>query len=146
MTPDQAGFGLQEFSIRGTIIDDKCPRGGECDPGQRYRSYDGSCNNLQNPLFGSVNTPYKRFIPASYGGKPGENLPRGVSSYSNTTGYVSTLPSVRLVSNALASLPSSNLTESMTSTHMVMQWGQLVDHDIIATAGEFYDCCQQEIK
>ena len=47
---------------------------------------------------------------------------------------------------------------------MVMQWGQvylpligqycqyspligqLVDHDILATAGEFFDCCQNDIK
>ena len=76
----------------------------------------------------------------------GENLPRGVTSYSNETGYASNLPSPRAVSNAMASIVSSNLTESTTATHMVMQWGQLVDHDIIATAGEFYDCCQQDIK
>ena len=31
LTSDQAGFGLNAFSIKGTIIEDKCPRGGPCD-------------------------------------------------------------------------------------------------------------------
>ena len=42
--------------------------------------------------------------------------------------------------------PQSEATESARSSHMVMQWGQLVDHDILATAGEFFDCCQRDIK
>ena len=113
----------------------------------KYRSFDGTCNNLANPLFGSHNTPYKRFLPPAYGGKPGENLPRGVTSYSPETGYVSSLPSPRVISAGMgAANPPSNTTESNTNTHMVMQWGQFVDHDILSTAGEFFDCCQQDIK
>lgn len=34
----------------------------------RYRSQDGSCNNLENPLrWGVSNTPFRRVLPASYG-------------------------------------------------------------------------------
>ena len=112
----------------------------------KYRSFDGTCNNLGNPLFGSHNTPYKRFLPPAYGGKPGDNLPRGVTSYSPETGYVSSLPSPRVISAGMGANPPSNTTESNTNTHMVMQWGQFVDHDILSTAGEFFDCCQQDIK
>lgn len=37
-----------------------------CQP-SRYRSYDGSCNNLQNPTWGLANTRYGRLIRARYG-------------------------------------------------------------------------------
>lgn len=36
-------------------------------PSTRYRSYDGSCNNLRNPVWGTPNTPYTRLLPANYG-------------------------------------------------------------------------------
>lgn len=32
----------------------------------RYRSYDGSCNNLIHPSWGSANKEYDRFVPAFY--------------------------------------------------------------------------------
>ena len=40
---------------------------------------------------------FLRFLPASFGGKPGENLPRGVKSHSEQTGHVSSLPSPRSI-------------------------------------------------
>ena len=34
----------------------------------KYRSQDGSCNNLQNPLsWGVSNTPFRRVLPPDYG-------------------------------------------------------------------------------
>ena len=84
LSPDQAGFGLQSFSIEGkienptkkerklltpgTIIDDKCPRhrGPACDPGERWRRYDGSCNNLASPLWGSANSAFQRTLLPQY--------------------------------------------------------------------------------
>ncbi len=50
------------------------------------------------------------------------------------------------LSAAMEANPPSETTESARNSHMVMQWGQLVDHDILATAGEFFDCCQNDIK
>ena len=38
-----------------------------CNPGQRYRTIDGSCNNLENPLWGKSFRPMGRFLPAEYG-------------------------------------------------------------------------------
>ena len=60
----------------------------------KYRSYDGTCNNLASPALGSVNSPYKRMLEAAYG--PGGS-PRGVTSYSPDTGYISDLPSPRTI-------------------------------------------------
>lgn len=33
----------------------------------RYRSYEGTCNNLRNPVLGSPQTPYTRLLPQNYG-------------------------------------------------------------------------------
>ena len=51
-----------------------------------------------------------------------------------------------VTSAAMEASPQSEATESARRSHMVMQWGQLVDHDVLATAGEFFDCCQRDIK
>ena len=37
LTPDQAGFGLTEFSLEETLLGSKCPKGGPCDPSLPYR-------------------------------------------------------------------------------------------------------------
>ena len=43
LSPDQAGFGLTAFSTAGTILAEKCPKGGPCDTNSRYRELDGEC-------------------------------------------------------------------------------------------------------
>ena len=37
-----------------------------CPLDERYRTYDGRCNNLQRPLWGSAHQPLHRFLPADY--------------------------------------------------------------------------------
>ena len=121
LTADQAGFGLQAFSIKDTIIGNKCPRGGPCDPSGSYRSYDGSCNNVENPLWGAANTAFQRTLLPQY--SDGVWRPR-VSQGG------AALPSARLVSiNIVPDVDSP----SELDTHNVMQWGQFVDHDITHT-------------
>ena len=46
-----------------------------CDVSARYRSYDGSCNNLRRPLWGKSFRALARFLPADYcdGEKPLQN-------------------------------------------------------------------------
>ena len=48
---------------------DYCPyaRNYLCDAKTQYRSYDGSCNNLERPLWGRSMIPYNRYLPAHYG-------------------------------------------------------------------------------
>ena len=39
----------------------------DCQRNWKYRSFDGSCNNLENPLLGRAFTPFKRLLPPQYG-------------------------------------------------------------------------------
>ena len=66
LTADQAAFGLNDFSIKETLIGDKCPTGGPCESYHPYRSADGSCNNLENPLWGAANTAFQRTLLPQY--------------------------------------------------------------------------------
>ena len=38
-----------------------------CNSSSIYRTYDGTCNNLVNPLIGAQNTPYIRLLSPAYG-------------------------------------------------------------------------------
>ena len=37
-----------------------------CDHGYKYRTYDGCCNNLRQPLWGASFQPLARFVPPQY--------------------------------------------------------------------------------
>jgi len=38
----------------------------KCDPTAKYRSANGSCNNLGTPTWGAEKTPFLRMIDANY--------------------------------------------------------------------------------
>jgi len=117
----------------------------DCSGDQKFRTMDGTCNSLTNPLRGSKNSPYLRLLPPAYG--DGIFLPRGVSlPFSREQGYQSSLPSPRVIVDTIMREGEQNDTESVTNTHMVMQWGQFIDHDIISTSKAAFDCCNPEIK
>ncbi|MGH0114557.1 UNVERIFIED_CONTAM: hypothetical protein FKN15_020468 [Acipenser sinensis] len=94
---------------------------------QKYRTLDGTCNNLQHPMWGSSLTAFERILKPVY--ENGFSLPRGVSQNSMYNGHH--LPMPRLVSTAMVG------TEAITAddrfTHMLMQWGQFLDHDLDQT-------------
>lgn len=50
----------------------------------KYRSQDGSCNNLEHPLtWGVANTPFRRALPAAYGDGKAFFLPNFCLSFKN---------------------------------------------------------------
>lgn len=85
------------------------------------RTYDGSHNNLDDPLMGAAGQNLLRLVSAAYAD--------GVSSLA---GY--NRPSARAISNAI-----STQTESMPNEHQasdfVWQWGQFIDHDFTLSDG-----------
>ena len=57
---------LQDVETNNTFIANDCPAVPECDPKTRFRTADGSCNNLLQPKYGKSGTPLQRILPNSY--------------------------------------------------------------------------------
>ncbi|CAK9801255.1 Pxd [Anthophora quadrimaculata] len=114
------GQNLSSTIHQEIMCGDTFPRGcGE----QRYRTYDGSCNNLRNPTWGMANTRYGRLLPANYGD--------GLQSPTNSvTG--AELPLSRLVSYTL--FPNIDIDDPIWSL-AAMQWGQIITHDMAMIDG-----------
>ena len=72
MTPEEAGFGLNQFNLRDTILKETCPSDPVCD--QRtlrspFRTLDGSCNNIKRSFWGKSRTQFQRaLVPAYFDG------------------------------------------------------------------------------
>ncbi|KAM4032969.1 peroxidasin homolog [Anomaloglossus baeobatrachus] len=94
---------------------------------QRYRMHDGTCNNLQHPTWGASLTAFQRLLKPSY--QNGFNLPRGLGA-SEESGVLP-LPLPRLVSTTM--IGSETISPDSQYTHMLMQWGQFLDHDLDQT-------------
>ncbi|XP_076752615.1 uncharacterized protein LOC143424444 [Xylocopa sonorina] len=101
----------------------------------RYRTSDGSCNNLQHLWWGSAMSTMQRFLPPVYDDGI-QSVRRSVSG--------KPLPSARRVTTMIhedKNIPLASVT------HMLMQWGQFVDHDLTATGqsrgfnGSVPQCC-----
>ena len=116
----------QQFTAAISNQTFKCPfvAPSSCDSTQKYRSFDGICNNLQQPLLGSIETPHKRLLSPEY--DDGVGMPK-VKSVSGKM-----LPNPRLLSNTL-SMDPMNMQELIWSNLWVI-FGQFLTHDITATA------------
>ncbi|KOB71135.1 Chorion peroxidase [Operophtera brumata] len=95
-----------------------------CEP-SKYRSQDGTCNNLANPhRWGVSNTPFRRMTTTFSPSFLGISSPRG-----SVTG--DPLPSARDVS---ITVHRPSYAHDSAFTVMLAVWGQFVDHDITSTA------------
>ncbi|KPM09895.1 peroxidasin-like protein [Sarcoptes scabiei] len=113
---------------------DRCEQSSiHCKP-TKYRSADGSCNNLQYPDWGKSFTCFQRLLPPAYA--DGQSAPR--KSISGGP-----LPNPRVLSSVI----HRDLNYPATYTHMVMQFGQFIAHDIAFTPssrtkdGKMIQCC-----
>lgn len=136
---------LPEIDFSETNLVNRCPGDPICGPQAakaRYRTYDGSCNNLFHTAWGRSNTPYTRILPPDY--------EDGVNEIRSTGVTGARLPNARTVS--LATVVWSDKPDSRASL-MLMQWGQFVDHDITLAAttpmitphGTNIDCCNRRL-
>ncbi|KAJ9586071.1 hypothetical protein L9F63_020268, partial [Diploptera punctata] len=90
----------------------------------KYRAIDGTCNNLQHPMWGASLTGFRRVLKPIY--ENGFSMPVGWKKSVKYYGFHK--PSARLVSTRLVS--TKEITPDERITHMVMQWGQFLDHDL----------------
>ncbi|KAK2704347.1 hypothetical protein QYM36_016661, partial [Artemia franciscana] len=107
-----AGKVTQTVKVEGSALANTCLLEPECYY-NRYRSADGSCNNLKSPNMGRSLTQMDRILPPDYDD--------GRDRY---------MPNSRLVRVTLA---EDYDVMNYDSTLMLMQWGQLIDHDIAHT-------------
>ncbi|XP_046330335.2 thyroid peroxidase-like [Haliotis rufescens] len=103
-----------------------CASSLKCSRSSKYRTADGSCNNLAHTSWGKASIPMRRWLIPDY--DDGVSSPREKA----TLGSSSKLPSARLVSTTVHT-PSTNADRHASYTHMLMQWGQFLDHDITST-------------
>ncbi|XP_071089127.1 myeloperoxidase-like [Haliotis cracherodii] len=118
-----------------------------CNASSPYRTANGSCNNLEHTTWGKAFIPMRRWLDPAYDDHI--SSPREKSH-----GSSSKLPSARLVSTTVHS-PSTDADRHASYTHMLMQWGQFLDHDITSTPkqkfeanigpyGRSFGCCFQQ--
>ncbi|XP_058118566.1 uncharacterized protein LOC131284054 [Anopheles ziemanni] len=113
-----------KISLKRTPLEKLCPsrETPRCVPASlRYRTHDGTCNNGQRPRWGSSQMPFHRFLAPEY--QDGvEGIRRSVTG--------ANLPSARFVSLVV----HGSRNEEAPVTMMLALWGQLIDHDVTATA------------
>lgn len=110
------------------------------------RTISGVCNNIEHPTQGASFTPFQRIIRAQYS--------NGVNSLFNQAeepdlgAFLPPFPSARLISETTV---LDRPIDSKVLTHITMQWGQFMDHDL-DLAVEFSDvecdlenCVQNEV-
>ncbi|XP_052708782.1 heme peroxidase 2-like [Crassostrea angulata] len=113
-----------------------------CDDGAKYRTYDGSCNNLKYPYWGKAETPLARFLKSDY--HDGKGSPRLYGKHRKR------LPNPRDIRLQIheKSLP---IHELEGHSHFLMLWGQRTSHDMIekvearSSTGGRLDCCGEDI-
>ncbi|KAL5499712.1 hypothetical protein EMCRGX_G011170 [Ephydatia muelleri] len=104
-----------------------------------YRTFDGTCNNLDLPLNGAANRPMKQLLPPAY--EDDVSLPVGYKQATSGQSFNPPWPSPRLISWKL--FRDSDTAVGVPSTHMFMQWGQFLVHDTdfaLSVANATCDC------
>ncbi|XP_076333345.1 salivary peroxidase/catechol oxidase-like [Tachypleus tridentatus] len=115
--PALAAVDLEKSKLQDIISDIKTKQSIICNPSQKYRNIDGTCNNDMYPEVGSSFTCLHRILQPNYA--DGVSEPRKAISGEE-------LPSPRLVSSTI----HTDKDNPAHFTHFVMQWGQIIDHDL----------------
>lgn len=133
----QSRMSLNDTATEATVRHLRQASGASCpNPGlncfsSKYRTIDGSCNNLRNPQWGMAGRAQNRVASPNY--DDGRNAPRG--------GQNSRLPNARVLSSQLHT-DQNNVDPEYTN--MVPQFGQFLDHDLSVTPEANSQCCQAQ--
>ncbi|EFX81607.1 hypothetical protein DAPPUDRAFT_317231 [Daphnia pulex] len=112
---------LPLIDVFKTSIGRFCSKPQKCEV-KRFRSYDGTCNNLDNPNWGAISAPFRRLIPPDYADDI--SLPR-----ISVTGEQ--LPTARYISSTIHRDLGFH---DHAVTVFLPAFGQLIDHDMASGA------------
>lgn len=98
----------------------------QCQSDAKFRTLDGSCNNLVSPMQGASMQPFRRILPPVY--DDGFSSPRTKS----VVGSEQVLPPAREVSRQFTDSAAPVVTENKLSM-LFLTWGQILDHDMTNT-------------
>ncbi|KAJ8977727.1 hypothetical protein NQ317_019401, partial [Molorchus minor] len=137
----QLEIGIAQQDLRSTALGDDCLPVIICPViPPRFRTIDGSCNNQMFPNWGTPLTPFSRLLPLAM---------KTPTSYGIWFPRVSVVDGRQLSSPRLisATLFSEDDAHNQEYTLMVMQFGQLVSHEITQSLdttfinGSAISCC-----
>lgn len=102
-----------------------------CNSNSRFRTIDGTCNNLANPSWGSVGDKFLRLVPADYGDCVSSiRLARSGNELPNARNI-----SIHIIGSNDCPHPNNNVL-----THLTMNFGQFMDHDITLAEAQGLNC------
>jgi len=113
-----------------------------CMTNDRFRTIDGTCNNLEYPLWGSTLQPQRRSLPPVYDNQI--TSPRTLSVIRGRR-----LPSPRRLSLSFSNASAWVTPQEKKLSMLFLTWGQFMDHDLVATVaskginGSAITCCDQ---
>ena len=129
---------IEETGCIPEIENQVCPQKVRVSP---FRTIDGTCNNLNNPTFGAAETGFFRLLPALYFDAEGLEEPAGGGIDQPNA---PDLPNPSFVTDEYIVIQAKNQPNPDRITHMLMQWGQFVDHDLtLAPESENGDVCEE---
>ncbi|XP_028417590.1 uncharacterized protein LOC114542038 [Dendronephthya gigantea] len=104
-----------------------------------FRTIDGTCNNIRNPLFGSAPGPLNRLVPAKYFDFDGLDEPIGFPGQVN----VPNIPATLKVVQRFIIQQNQPSRRPLPHSHLLMQFGQFLDHDVgLSPESQCSDNCQ----
>ena len=131
---------MEGVPIKDTMLSEICPdiEAAFCFP-QKYRTPNGECNNVKNPMWGVTGAAYLRLSPPTY--DDGIGTPRWTSVPTGNH-----LPDAKTVSNRLAYISPNDPHEHMTALGAI--WAQFVAHDISYTLPihGYENCCDKDFR
>ena len=103
-----------------------------------FRTIDGTCNNLENITLGASETSFRRLIPGQY--EDGISILDGTVQFLSVPEEGSKMSQIMRVGPFEPPHPSPRLASlqiirdrkvnEVPITHILMQWGQFLDHDL----------------
>lgn len=134
LTEQEIAKVYQESGCLDTIKTPNC----DTPAAKLHRTADGTCNNLANPTQGAAATALRRLIPSRYddGIRRGRGFLQSQGSPLFNGLFNPPDPSPRIASIGIVQDQEVNDT---AHTHMLMQWGQFLDHDVDAVP-EYEHC------